>query len=344
MRKYLLSVVMAMVALLILASPAFAYIATPAIFDIVDVRVFRNLAETGDSLYVFEYRISDNAGVYNSTGNYSDTPAIDSWQFRLFDVDGTTLKATSTPYVYPYFESNGYGMGVSSFYFGASDNASAWGNAVIVNMLGSPSYYSPAISYSYPPLAASNYMTANITSDSQDALASYVLLLSDRLSSNYNIAGLELKASTDTAIVLSQYGENYFRGAISNLQVLCPQLFYVQVYTPEQMPTNYDMSMATTYGSRVGSEDLDEGFAALGSWMGGLPGPVSAGFVMLALTIGLCYWAIKKDWGMEAGLGMSAIVGLFFALVVGDLLFTVLMIGGLLAGMGIVYILIFKRA
>ncbi len=341
MKKYLISLLLALLTIIMITAPVYA-IPAPTVKNIPDVMVFRNLAETGDCLYVFEYIISDDAGIYNSTGNYSSTPASDSWLFRLWD--GAELKATSKPYVYPYFNSNGYGMGVSSFYFGASDNASAWGSALRLELYGTPAYYSPAQTFSYT-LTSDDYVTVTSQDDNRNEMYAFILLLADRLTTNYSAAGVVMKSSSDYGQVLSTYGEMYFRGAIDGLQSLCPALFFVQVYVPEAMTDNvtYNMTMASTYGTRLVGEDLGEGFTNLGDAVGVSGGVASFGVCFIA-CIGICIWTTKIGWGTEIGMLVSSLVGTFFALVVGNTLYTILIIIALLAAMGVVYIFVFKRA
>lgn len=80
------------------------------------IRVFRNLVESGDSLFTFHYAIP-----YDSD-NYPVETAAETIVFRLYD-DAGNLTATFEPYVYPYFGTNGYGDGIASIYFDADDIA-----------------------------------------------------------------------------------------------------------------------------------------------------------------------------------------------------------------------------
>ena len=341
MRKLLAALLLALIILLLFASPVFAYLLNPSSVSVPDVKVFRNLAEVGDSLYVFEYAINI------PSDNYSSTPASDSFLFRLYDVDGVTLKSSTQPYVYPFLGSNGYDMGVSAFYFGASDNASAWDAAVKMNIQGLPFYYSPAVpnvTYTFYTLTTDDYVTANTSEENRSLLKDYILLLCDRLTSNYAATGVILKTSSDSGIVLSNYGENYFRGAIPGIQDLCPGLFYIQVYVPGKMDVvPYDSSVSENYSARLTGTDMGEGFTRIGEALG-TSQIFGAAIVFLGLCLAVCIWTIRKDWGIEPGIGVSILIGIFFALIIGDLLFTLLMIASLLAAMGIVYMFILKRA
>jgi len=321
-----------------MASPAFAYLINPSSISIPDVKVFRNLAETGDCLYVFSYDIEI------PSDNYSTTPASDSIIFRLYDTDNTTVKAVATPYVYPYFESNGYADGISSFYFGASDNASVWGSDLQIEVYGWPSFYSPTISEKFP-ITSSDYVLVTTQETNRSLLKDFVLLLADRLAADYQDTGVILKSTSDSGIVLSSYGEMYFRGAIDGLDALCPELFFIQVVVPEVMEVEpYDTSLADTLrAAHYTGGDMERGFNRIGDVIG-VSGDVAVAILFFGLSLGLCIWTTRKGWGVEVGLGLSALVGTLSAVLVGSILFTILMCVSFVAVGGIVYLTLLKRA
>jgi len=309
----------------------------PSSIAMPDVQVYRNLAEPGDMLYVFQYDIAF------TSDNYSTVPASDTFLFRLFDTDGTTLLASETPYVYSFFGSNGYGDGVNAFYLEADAGNPDWGDEVFINLYDSPSYFVSPLNPSFQ-VSPSDYTTSETQAENQDELKGFVLLLCDRLESAYQATGIILKASSDAGIVLSAYGELYFRGAIDGLQALSPELFFIQVYIPEVIPvTAYDMSLGDTYGARLDADDLGGGFTAAGSYIG-VDGNIAAALIALAATVGLCIWTVRKGWNIEIGLAGGGIIGIFFALIMGDAIFTIIMIASLLAIMGIVWLVLLKRA
>lgn len=322
--------------MLFMAIPAIA-VEPPESIEISNVQVYRNLAETGDFLVVFHYDMP-----YTSD-NYSDTPASETIMLRLFDTDNTTLLQGGVPYVNPFFESNGYGDGVGSFYFGADYSPPTWEDACVVNIYGSPAFFDPAISQSYT-LTESDYTTANTTAANQEELKDYVLLECDKLASDYADTGVILKATSDAGIVLSPYGELYFRGAIPGLQNLCPDLFFIQSIVPEQMVVvPYDMSLGETYAARLESDDLGEGFTNAGALIG-VSGSVFAAILTFGISFVLCLWTTRKGWGTEIGMLGSALIIIAMALLVGDIVFTILMIISLVAAMGLVYLVLLKRA
>ena len=302
------------------------------------VKVFRNLVETGDMLYVFEYNIAF------TSDNFSDNiSASESFIFRLYDTDNVTVLATATPYAFPFFDTNGYSHGVSGFYFANADTKPAWGSAVKIELYGLPTYFTPAQSCNYT-LTASNYTSSTTQEANQTALYNYILLETDRLTKFYDDTGVILQGTSDTGMVLSNYGENYFRGAIPGIQTLCPSLFYIQVYVPTRMDsaTSYNMSLGDTYTARHATSDFGKGFTRIGEAMG-VSGAFAGAGICFVLCIVVCIYFNKKGWSTEFGMFISAIICTFFAVTLGNIVFTVLMIIALLAAMGLVWMFLLKR-
>lgn len=326
--------------LLLIVSPALAYITAPTSISIDpdSVLVLRNLAETGDLWIGFHYSMP------YASDNYSSTPASKSIMFRLRGTDNVTVLQTGTPYVNPFFGSNGYGEGDGSFYFSASDtNIPTWEDAITIDILGVAGFFSPAIITSYK-LTPSDYTSSTTTEANRNELKTWVLLECDVLTTAYQSTGIIMKATSDVGVVLSAYGDIYFRGVIDGLQTLCPDLFLIQSLTPELMPVNtYNMSLQTTYTNRLVGDDLGEGFTLMAAQFG-----IAAGLFEAALVFGgvlaLAIWSQRKGWGVEPGLLGGALVGIGLAIVVGDEIFTMVMIGSLVAVMGISWLLLMKRA
>jgi len=332
-----LAAILTLLACLSISGVAYAvFLESPSSITIDDVRVYRNLAETGDSLYVFQHEEAF------TSDNYPVTPASDSFLFRLYGADNIT-KATVSPYVYPYFETNGYGSGVSSFYFGASDNAPVWGSAVRIEVVPSPAFFDSVDSVSYV-ITPTDYTSSTSQEANRSELENFVFLLCDRLEAIYTDTSVVLKTTSDSGIVLSAYGELYFRGAIEGIQALCPDLFFIQVYIPERMSVvEYDMSLMDTYTDRLDDTDLGEGFENIGDMIG-VSGSLTAALIFFGISLALCIWTSKKGYSVELGILGSAILGIMAAIIIGDIIFVLLMCAALLAVIGIMYMVVLKRA
>src|SRR3990172_639616 len=137
-KRWLLALGIALALIVTMSSVAFAFLAAPTSVTVENRKLFRNLAETGDMLVVFHYRIA-----YTT---YPDTPASNSIIFKLYDTDGATILSQAQPYNFSPFDTNGYGDGVASFYFEPQD-APGWGSGYFINILMTPAYYSPSSSH-----------------------------------------------------------------------------------------------------------------------------------------------------------------------------------------------------
>ncbi len=330
MKSRIVSLFLGLILVSMLATPVFG-LSNPASKTLVEVKIFRNLAETSDMLVVFHWD-------WDYSDNYTGLPpASDSIMYRFYDTDGITLLQTGSPYVNPTFGSQGYGNNAGSFYFSAADNLT-WDAAYKLNIQGLPAFYtSQSILYT---LSTTDYTSASTQAENRAALADYILRLCDRFTDYYDVV---LKGSSDSGIVLSSYGELFFKGVIPYLQTLCPELFFIQVYIPAVMTVSpYDMSLQEEYTERLTGTDLKVGFERLGAVVG-IGGGVTVAFVYFIICIALCVWVSRKQWGIEAGLALSIPIGILLALLFGDAIFTLLMIASLGAAMIISYMLLFKR-
>ncbi len=330
----LIGIVATLVICLVSATPALD-VDPPESMGIEDAMVFRDLVEDDDMLVVFHFNL-----VYTA-GYPEDASARESIIFRLFSDNGTLL-ASALPYPFYLFETNGYGHGIASFYF-SKDDAPEWEGDHVINILGLPAYFDPVPTPEDYTLVLGDYSVAVGQYNSQLDLYAFIIALSNELKDVFPLVALTV--STDTGIVLSVYGEPYFRGAILGIQTMCPQLFFVQVVTPDLMPTQeYDLSVGTTYAERLSGSDLKRGFDRVGSALGGISGNFVIGILSFVGGMALSVWSLRKGWGMEPGLILNVGIFALLAIMAGDTFFTLFMILGLGASMGIMYIFGYKRA
>jgi len=327
-KRISISVVLAVVALLFMASPALA-LDPPDSISVESAMVFGNLAGTGDMAVVFHYLIEYE-------GEYPETPASRSVLLRLYSENGTELLGTSKPYVFFAFDTNGYGDGCGSFYFTAADNIT-WGKSYRINILCTPTYFDPPQSFTHT-LTSTEYSDAETKTESQEDMRDYIMSICDTFRGIYPDVALK------SGMVLSVYGEIYFRGAIQGLQQLCPQLFFVQEYVPEELEVEeYDTSLPESYSARLVGSDVMTGAERVGEILG-----ISGKFFLALLNFAVCIVAsvitMRKGWGLEAGLFLGVLITVCAAILIGDTIFTVLMVVSLIAAIGIMYIFVLKRA
>jgi hypothetical protein len=335
--KYTLAVII-LIFMLMFVRPAAIhaadYLDPPSGINVPSARAFRNLVEDGDMAIVFHYEIDYGVDI-------PEVLASASWIFRLYSEDGNTLLSTSTPYVFSSFNTNGYGNGVGSFYFTHTGNP-GWKGLYRINLFGVPLYYNPIESFTYS-MTSADYVSATTQESNRNEMFLYVLSLCDTFHGIYPT--LNLASSTDVGRVLSDYGDVYFRGAVPGIQAMCPQLFFVQVYIPETMTTEeYNLSLQETYTQRLVGTDLMRGAERIGDLLGGMSGIFVFGIFTFIVCIGSCIVTMRKGWGIEPGMLASAGLTILAALLLGDIMFTLVMVGALIAGMAIMFILFFKRA
>lgn len=300
-----------------------------------NIKVFRNLAVDGDRLYVFHYKITFTDDLY------PDETAPETISFRLYDAAGT-LKATFKPYVYPYFNTNGYGDGIGAVYFESSADAPEWGTAAELNIDGWPAYYTGLTAFTYT-LLPEDYIDSTTQEDNQDQLKELIFLWCDRLDAIYSDTGVVLKSASDIGNVLSTYGESYFSGVIEGLQAMCPEIFFMQVYVPERMDVSYNMTMGDTFGGRLSdTSEWKRGLEHIGESIG-VSTYVVITFLFAIISIAACVFAIKKGWGIEPGAGISALICIAGAILFGNVLLAILMIVSLVAVIAIVWLLLLRR-
>lgn len=307
---------------------------SPESITISNVMAFRNLAESGDVLIMFHYDMA------YSSDNWSDVPASTGIILRLQD-DSGNITQTGNPYVYPYFETNGYGDGNGAFYLTATDNYT-WGIEAVINILTSPTL-TPYTINSYT-LTIADYTTEETQAENRASLADYILLECDSLEAIYDDTGIVLKTTSDAGIILSPYGEAYYQGVVTGISSLVPELFFIQSSVPEMLDTSdYDLLMGDTIAARTDADDMGEGFANTAAlfhlnkyafWL----------IIVGIVTIAACFITIRKEWGIEPGLAIGSLVFSGLAFIVGGMIFGVIMLCSFVAIISVVWILILKRA
>ena len=327
-KRLSISLVLAVVMAVSVQYPALA-VESPSGIEVESIMVFRNVAESDDMAVIFHYNITYN-------GTYPSTPASKTIAFRLYSENGSELLGTSKPCVFFAFDTNGYGDGCGSFYFTAADNIT-WGKSYRINILCTPTYFDPPQSFTHT-LTSTEYSDAETKTESQEDMRDYIMSICDTFRGVYPDVALK------SGLVLSVYGESYFRGAIQGLQQLCPQLFFVQDYVPEELEVEeYDTSLPESYSARLVGSDVMTGAKRVGEILG-----ISGKFFLALLNFAVCIVAsvitMRKGWGLEAGLFLGVLITVCAAILIGDTIFTVLMVVSLIAAIGIMYIFVLKRA
>jgi hypothetical protein len=219
----------------LLATPAWADPADPTNLQVESVKVFRHVVEADDFVLVFHYNIHYDTG-------QPDDPANKLFTFRLLDTNGVDYLGATIPYAY---YNSGYDQGCATFYFPEGE-APDWEGSYILRISGNPEYFSS------PPLASRTLLTSDYSQletplENRTLLGNYILDIARDLEINWTTP---LLYAGSLGTVLNSTGETYFRGAVTGLQVMAPQIFAVQTTTPEYTPAEYTSAQGQLYENR----------------------------------------------------------------------------------------------
>lgn len=259
------------------ASPAWADPSPPTTFLFESVQVCRHVVEEDDFVLAFHYNIH-----YDS--EQPDDPANKLFTFRLLAANGIDHLGAVVPYAY---YNSGYDQGCAAFYFPASD-APDWGGAYIVRISGNPEYFSS------PPVASktlvnSDYSQVETQKENQVILGNYILDIARDLEINWDTSLLYV---SDLGTVLNSTGESYFRGAVPGLAVMAPQIFPIQIVSPEYEETEWQETQAKAYEERFKDTWVGKALVSLGDLFH-VKWNVITGSLLLVAIIGmavLCQW------------------------------------------------------
>lgn len=298
----------------------------PANMQVESAQVCRHLLEADDFLLVFHYNI------HYSNGQPED-PANKVFTFRLLDTDGETHLGAIIPYVY---YNAGYDQGCSAFYFPAAD-APAWGLSYKVVIAGNPAYFANPPTASYT-LVTSDYSQVETSEENQTILGNYVVDVAELLENNW---ATTLLTMSDMGTILNTSGEAYFRGAITGLQYMAPQIFAVQVTPPEYEETEWTKEKGEEYKGRFEDTWVGEGLAIAGDAFH-VQWNVLTGLGMMAVILGLAIISYKSYATVKPAM-VSAILVLLGGTVLGWVSAAIMGITTVLFGLFLGYVWFFRH-
>lgn len=273
----------------------------PTYYTIVRATGYQNLAETGDMFVLAELNIA-----------YTTYPveAVDqTWIVRW--MSGTTELANIVPFNNPYFN-NGYGRSVTGLYLSAADvvsmNVTYQSNNYTISLERNPSATwngTPPEPTVYTPIS----WTAT-TKDMRDTLRIRILQLASDFRSYWSLT-FNLQESGS----LTSYGENYFTGAITNLRLLCPQVFSSFITSPTFRRRTFSLSYALTLRNQWVGTWLDMTSAAA-DW--GID-PIWLYGGLWTLVLFAAVWGVSAIsnsnrgiyWTVTMGIGVGSFLGFY---------------------------------
>lgn len=227
--------------------------ANPDSITLHTVRVFENIFETDDMLFVISYDVEYAAE--------PSEPADETFLMAIYDTDGTTL----------LFERplNYYQYNVHSIYLDA-DNADTltWDSEYRVRVMGNPVYF-PATedtTMDTVTLSPATHWISGTMANSREYLTTHCLDLAATLEDQWSMT---LIVSTAEGQRLNSTGRTTFLDAIPNLDSALSELFQVSIETITVDPVAYNGTYEadTTISSMLGSQ-VAASFSGLGDWMG----------------------------------------------------------------------------
>ncbi len=307
--------------------------ATPDTQSIVNAYGYGDVLETGDILLIIHYDVD-----YNSC-----CPAETAAQALLGRyLDGTTPEKSDAPYV---FVNSGYGQGVMSIYFSASEATTAsltHGDADSAEILGNPSFF-PS------PWNVTKTITWR-TQGSQQALEDDVVALANTLEQQTEWSGTNLVATVAGVNKLTTGdGEEYFENSVSNLRLMAPGIFTSSLEQPDFIEEDFDQSYQTTldnqltgtrfenfYSNIAGNHGLTETMIQIVVWG-------SIGLLFMGLVVWkMGQWGIEDSKRMPAGI-MVFLVTIAAAAQMGHFPYQLIAALGFLAFAAVGFILFAKR-
>jgi len=209
MKRLLRSTLIAVLLITLIATPTFA-IDDPDSLSIASAKAYRNLAETGDMLFVVDYFID-----YTIAG-IPDENVTDAYLVELIALDGITVLGAVAPYTY---YNSGYDQGAASIYFNATDAAAlTWGVAYTVKLVGNP-----MLAWAGAPPETNSIIDEWNSADNQNAVLAIEIL---RLAEKYELAwAVNMIDDTVDGPKLSIAGMAYFANVVVSLRILAPGAF-----------------------------------------------------------------------------------------------------------------------
>ena len=235
--------------LLLVTIPVSAVPANPDSITLHTVKVFQNIFEANDVLFVTSYDVEYT--------NEPTEPA--SATFEIAILDGTTLVQRRSLNYYQY--------NIQSVYFNAADAASlTWGKEYKVRVQGTPTYFTLTenVTMDTITLSSSHWISGTMT-ESRELLKLHCISLAATLEDVWNIV---LLVTTTTGQVLNSTGRITFLDAIPELDSAVPDLF--QVATSTVAVTKQTRTAAyeeqTTIGNMLGTQ-IKAAFDGVGDYL-----------------------------------------------------------------------------
>jgi hypothetical protein len=277
-RKVVAAVFVSLSAIFFMVAPISATYADPTSISIASAKVFQNVFQANDMLFVMFYNVA-----YASPP--TDAPS-DLFYMNLYDTNGVLLYSRGINY---------YQYNVNAIYLTAAQAASlTWGSAYNFKLTANPSKVSSLV-------LGTNYVAGTLDPNYgwvTGTLATTPGLLQSYLTTQLAPMNVALTAMTPTNPILITTGSNqvlntngslYLKTAIPGIDAICPTLFQVasnDITNPTYTATGAlgaGQSVSGTLGSAT-----DRGITALSSWFSisyNMAGGIVLGVMAIAFMV-----------------------------------------------------------
>jgi len=268
-KKIIRASVIAVAGMLLLAPPVLA-IANPDDIIIHTGKVFQNVFEANDMLFVSRYDIK-----YDPTPE-PDEPAGDAFQYVLYLPDGTLIASRPVNY---------YQHNVISIYLDATQaTAVTWAEeAFLTRISGNVGLFGLGV-LENKWLAPADWLTGT-EAQTEELLYIHCLELAEVLEADWAITLVVTTAEGDT---LNSAGRIVFTEAIPGIDIVCPALFQMASGTADigdkaTATGAYDVSLSMS--ARVGTA-IANAFSGIGAYLG-ISGQMTGGLFigLIAVTV-----------------------------------------------------------
>lgn len=275
-KKLIRAFVIAIAGAMLLTAPVLA-IANPDDITVHTVKVFQNVFEANDILFVSRYDVK-----YDPTPE-PDEPAGDAFQYKLHHGSGFGTLVASRPMNY-------YQHNVISLYLDATQaTAVTWGDSDFnVQVTGNVAMFGIGVEDT-KVLASADWLTGT-ESETETLLYIHCIELAEVLEADWQIDDPTIYLVTTTAEgdALTPRGRIVFTEAIPGLDVACPALFQMAAGTADigdkaTATGAYDVSLSMS--SRVGTA-IASSFSGIGDYLG-ISGQMAGGLFLglIAVTV-----------------------------------------------------------
>lgn len=293
-----------------------------------NINVNRHLYETDDFFLYGRY--------YIPYETQPDEGVDETYIFNLIDTDGTTVLGSY--YAYPYWE-GGYNYGIFAFYFSSTD-APDWSpiaGSYTIEIRGTPSAFETPPSYLFD-VPSSAYSTQTTQANNQTEVYNNMIVIARSLQGAW---GFPLLSEQDEGTVLSSYGEEYFRGAVLGMQIICPQLFFLQIIQIDTATRSWGTTQDDYYKAMMNGTWVKDSLDNFADEIN-IPTMLLIGIIGFGASAFVIYKSVQKYQTPWAGYMGAFLIFMCIGMIYQGLLYVALIV--FFTVMAALFFLVFKRA